>query len=188
MEKQTPKSITKSELAQQVFDCAHLTGSFLLRSGKTSTEYFDKYQFESNPKLLAEIARHLSPLVPKDTDYLAALEMGGIPIATAISLATGIPVVFVRKEAKDYGTCKFAEGPPIGNKKLCLIEDVITTGGQVIISAQDLRTDGAHIDTVLCVIDRSEGQTQKIKDAGIKHISLFTMAELKTAGDRSPVN
>src|ERR1700684_2166790 len=100
-------------LAKRIFDCSHLTGEFLLRSGKTSNEYFDKYQFESRPEILREIAKGLVPLLPKNTDYLGALERGGIPIATALSLETGVPVVFVRKAAKEYGTCKFAEGPGI---------------------------------------------------------------------------
>lgn len=171
--------MTRNELASKIFACSHLTGSFLLRSGKTSTEYFDKYQFESDPTLLRAIAKGLAPLVPRDTDYLGALEMGGIPIATALSFETGIPVVFVRKEAKEYGTCKFAEGPAIKGKRLTLIEDVITTGGQVVISCEDLRSEGAVIENVLCVIDRSEGQTQKIESAGLKLQALFTMAELK---------
>jgi orotate phosphoribosyltransferase len=91
-------------------------------------------------------------------------------------------VVFVRKEAKEYGTCKFAEGPPITGRRLTLIEDVITTGGQVAISCADLRKDGALIENVLCVIDRSEGDTAKIDGAGLKLHALFTMAELKAAG------
>lgn len=166
-------------LAKRVYDVAHLTGQFLLRSGKTSTEYFDKYQFESDPKLLKAIAQELASKVPPRTDYLGALEMGGIPIATALSLETGIPVVFVRKTAKEYGTCKFAEGPAIKGKRLTLIEDVITTGGQVVISAGDLRSEGAIIEDVICVIDRSEGQTQKIDEAKLKVTALFTMAQLK---------
>jgi orotate phosphoribosyltransferase len=102
-------------------------------------------------------------------------------VATALSLLTGIPVVFVRKTAKEYGTCKFAEGPAIKGKRLTLIEDVITTGGQVVTSANDLRQDGAIIEDVLCVIDRSEGQTQKMTEAGIRHHALFTMAQLKAS-------
>lgn len=176
------KRVNRQELARAIFKIAHLTGQFLLRSGKTSSEYFDKYQFESDPKLLREIAKSLVALVPKETEYLGALEMGGIPIATALSLETGIPVVFVRKTAKEYGTCKFAEGPAIKGKRLTLIEDVITTGGQVAISCNDLRGEGAVIDTVLCVIDRSEGQTEKIQEAGLNLNPLFTMAELKSAG------
>jgi orotate phosphoribosyltransferase len=174
--------MTRQELARKIFDCSHLTGTFLLRSGKTSSEYFDKYKFESDPTLLREIAKNLAALVPSGTDYLGALEMGGIPVATAISLETGIPVVFVRKEPKEYGTCKFAEGPDIKGKKLTLIEDVITTGGQVVTSSEDLRKEGALIDDVICVIDRSEGQTEKLVKAGLRHHALFTMAELKEAG------
>lgn len=173
--------MTRNELALAIYKCSHLTGSFLLRSGKTSNEYFDKYQFESDPKVLREIAKGLVPLVPKNIDYLAALEMGGIPIATALSFETGIPVVFVRKAAKEYGTCKFAEGPAIKGKRLLLVEDVITTGGQVVISGNDLRNDGAVVEDVVCVIDRSEGQTQKIEGAGLKLRALFTMAELKSS-------
>lgn len=172
----------KEALAKDIFRVAHLRGEFKLRSGLTSTEYFDKYQFESDPKLLAKIAEQMKPLIPSDSAYLGAMEMGGIPVATALSLITGLPVIFVRKSPKDYGTCKFAEGPPIKGKKICLIEDVITTGGQVVTSAGDLRGDGALIDTVLCVIDRSEGKTEKLHQAELKHVALFTMAELKTAG------
>lgn len=171
--------MNRGELAHQIFKHAHLTGTFLLRSGQTSNEYFDKYQFESTPLLLAQIAEHMASLIPSNTDYLGALEMGGIPIATALSLKTGIPIVFVRKEAKKYGTCKFAEGPAIKGKRLCLIEDVVTTGGQVLISTKDLRSEGAIIDHVLCVIDRSQGKTEKIKEAGLELRPLYTMAELK---------
>lgn len=171
--------MTRNELAKKIFTVAHLTGEFLLRSGKTSNEYFDKYQFEARPDVLEPIAEHMKDLIPRGVHYLGALEMGGIPIATALSLKTGIPVVFVRKEAKSYGTCKFAEGPDVKGKKICLIEDVITTGGQVVTSTQMLREAGALVDDVLCVIDRSEGQTEKINQAHLRLRPLFTMAELK---------
>lgn len=108
---------TKADLAKSVFKLAHRTGTFKLRSGQTSNEYFDKYQFESRPEVLRQIAKQLVPMIPKDTELLGALEMGGIPIATAIALETGHEVVFVRKQPKDYGTCRFAEGPDIKGKK-----------------------------------------------------------------------
>ncbi len=173
--------MNKDDLAKKIFEVSHLTGEFRLRSGQTSKEYFDKYRFESDPKILRAIAEQLAPLVPKDTDYLAGLETGGIPIATALSLTTGIPAVFVRKEAKDYGTCQFVEGAEIKNKKLTIIEDVITTGGQVILSAQDLKESGANIIQVLCVIHRGNGKEPKLEEAGLKMKALFTMAELKFA-------
>lgn len=166
------------DLARAIFKVAHLTGEFLLRSGKTSNVYFDKYQFESDPKLLREIGEAMGRMLPHNTEYLGALEMGGIPIATAISLATGIPVVFIRKTAKEYGTCKFAEGPAINGKNITLIEDVITTGGQVVTSCEDLRKDGAIITDVLCVIDRSEGRHEKLAGANLKLHALFTMSDL----------
>ncbi len=174
--------MTKHDLAKTVFKLSHRTGTFKLRSGQTSNEYFDKYQFESRPLVLKEIAKLLAPMIPKGTELLGALEMGGIPIATAIAMETGHEVVFIRKQPKDYGTCRFAEGPDIKGKKITLIEDVITTGGQVVISAGDLRADGAIITDVVGVIDRSEGKSEKIEAAGIKLHALFTMAELKSAG------
>ncbi len=168
----------KKELAQKIFETAHLTGEFKLRSGLVSQEYFDKYRFEARPDLLSEIALHMRSLIPPETQALAALEMGGIPIATALSLLTGLPCVFVRKEAKKYGTCKLAEGLEIKDLKLCVIEDVITTGGQVILSAMDLRSIGAQVTDVLCVIHRGGGE-EKLKEIGLKLQALFNMDELK---------
>ena len=164
-----------SDLKKTVFRVAHLTGEFLLRSGKVSNEYFDKYQFEARPEILNSIAEALIPLLPKDHDLLGAMEMGGIPIATALSLKTGSSMVFIRKEAKKYGTCQFAEGPDIKNKKICLIEDVITTGGQVAISTQMLREAGARVSDVLAVIDRSRGNHSKLIAAKLKLSALFTI-------------
>ena len=117
-------------LANRVYDAAHLTGTFTLRSGQQSSEYFDKYRFEADPALLRDIAEALAPLVPDGIDALAGLEMGGIPIATALSMVTGIPARFVRKEAKTYGTCLLAEGGDIEGKRLLVVEDVVSTGGR----------------------------------------------------------
>lgn len=167
------------DLARKVFDVAHLTGEFLLRSGQTSNEYFDKYQFEARPEILNSLAEAMIPLLPKDFDLLGAMEMGGIPIATAIALKTGREMVFVRKEAKKYGTCKFAEGPEVNGKKVLIIEDVITTGGAVITSTQMLREKGAIVEDVIAVIDRSLGDHSKLEAVQLKVQSLFTMADLK---------
>lgn len=170
--------MTKADIARKVLEVAHLTGQFTLRSGIVSDKYFDKYQFESDPVLLAAIAEMMADLVPDDAELLAGLEMGGIAIATAVSLRTGIPAVFVRKEAKEYGTCKLAEGPNIEGKKLVIIEDVVTSGGQVIMSAADLERLGGQILTTLCVIDREQGGIEKMKQAGLQLKSVFTMSEL----------
>ncbi|MFF3025544.1 orotate phosphoribosyltransferase [Gottfriedia sp. NPDC057948] len=170
--------MNKAQLAQEIYNIAHLTGEFTLRSGLVSNEYFDKYLFESNPTLLREIAEQLSKYIPEGTEVLAGLEMGGIPIATALSLKTGIPVVFVRKEAKAYGTCKLAEGIDIQNKNVCIIEDVVTTGGQIKLSAEDLKQVGANVKDVLCVIDRQQNGKENLNEAGLNLYSLLTMDEL----------
>lgn len=171
----------KIQLAREIYQVSHLTGDFLLRSGQRSHEYFDKYRFESNPKILRQIAKELVSLLPAQFDLIAGLEMGGIPIATALSLETGIPAVFVRKKAKNYGTCKAAEGGEIRGKRLVIIEDIITTGGQVVLSAQDLRAAGAIVGPVLCVIDRSKSVNPDILNSGLELKSLFTAAQLAQA-------
>ena len=171
--------MTRKDLAACIFKTSYLRGEFKLRSGQKSNEYFDKYRFESDPELLREIAKKLTPLIPSKTQVLAGLEMGGIPIATALSLESGLPLCFVRKAAKEYGTMKLAEGADIHGKKICVIEDVITTGGQVIESVDLLRKAGAEIADVLCVIDREQGGRDKLQAAGLWLQSLFKMTELK---------
>ena len=162
-------------LAKRIFDRCHLTGTFKLRSGKISNEYFDKYRIESDPQLLNEIAVKFHSVLPPGIDGLAGLELGGVPLATALSLKSGLPVCFVRKQAKDYGTCQIAEGMQIEDKKLCVIEDVITSGGQVLESVAELRKLGAKIDTVLCVINRGGLEAiEKLSQANLKLVSLFT--------------
>ena len=173
--------MTHKDLAAALYKASYLRGEFKLRSGQTSNEYFDKYKFESQPELLAEIAKQMAPLVPKGTQVLAGLEMGGIPIATAIALETKLPVCFVRKSAKEYGTMKLAEGAEISGKTICIIEDVITTGGQVIESAEELKNAGAIISEVLCVIDREQSGREKLEAKGLHLQSLFKMAELKAS-------
>lgn len=162
------------ELAKSIYEVAHLTGEFKLRSGLTSKEYFDKYRFEAQPKLLKQIAAAMKDMIPSNTQVLAGLEMGGIPVATALALETGLPVVFVRKKAKDYGTCRIAEGlETLRDVRVCIIEDVITTGGQVVLSAEDLRREGAKVQDVLCVISRQQGGEENLAKAGLKMQSLF---------------
>jgi orotate phosphoribosyltransferase len=126
----------------------------------------------------------MAALLPPDTEVLAGLELGGVPIATAISLRTGLPVVFVRKEAKAYGTAQLAEGADIAGKRVTVIEDVITTGGQVVISTGDLRNLGAIVDHVVCVIDRSNDQGAPVRAAGLTMQSVLTRADLDAAEAR----
>lgn len=169
----------KSELSKRVVEVALRRGEFKLRSGQTSNVYFDKYQFEAVPALLQEIARHMVPLVPQGTEVLAGLELGGVPIATALSFVTGLPVAFVRKERKNYGTCLIAEGAALRDKHVCIIEDVITTGGAVLDSAKELRGEGAKLDTVLSVIFRGDPAKDTFAEAGLKRVSLLSLADLE---------
>ena len=173
------------DLAQEIFKASHITGDFLLRSGQRSTEYFDKYRFEAQPNILQQIAKESVSFIESKHDALAGLETGGIPLATALSLESGKPVCFVRKEAKTYGTCQFAEGLEIKDKNLLVIEDVVTTGGQLKESIKDLRESGAVITTALCVIMR--GPKEEIKrvfkdELGVDLHWLFTKEQL-TSGN-----
>ena len=170
--------MNRTELAHAIYDVSHLNGTFTLRSGVVSSEYFDKYRFESDPALLREIATAMAVLVPDGTEMLAGLELGGVPLATMVSQVTGIPALFVRKEAKTYGTCQLAEGGDIARKRLTVIEDVVTSGGQVVISCGDLRERGAVVEHALCVIDRESGGPDALKDIGVELRPLFTMTEL----------
>ena len=165
-------------LAARIGAVARLRGEFILRSGAVASEYFDKYQFESDPRLLAEIADALVALLPPETELLAGLEMGGIPVATALSLRTGIPAVFVRKAAKAHGTKKLAEGPDVAGRFVAVIEDVVTTGGQIVLSTRELREAGATVTTALCVINRSDGTPNGLTTEGIALRALFTSKDL----------
>lgn len=170
-----------TDLAKSIYETCNIKGTFTLRSGQISHEYFDKYQLEARPALLKAIAEGLSQKLPKETTVLAGLEMGGIPVATAISLATGLPAVFVRKQAKSYGTCKIAEGVSVQDQRVTVIEDVVTTGGAIIDGVKALRAGGAVVDTVLCVIDREQGGAEKLQGIGLTLKPLFTASELRRA-------
>jgi orotate phosphoribosyltransferase len=166
------------ELARAVRRLCRLSGEFTLRSGAVASTYFDKYLFEADPMVLRSVAERLVPLVPADTEVLAGLELGGVPVATALSLVTGLPTAFVRKEAKPYGTAKLAEGAGIAERRVLVVEDVVTTGGQVVASTEQLRSRGADVQSVLCVIDRSDGNHELLGAAGLSIVSLFTAQDL----------
>lgn len=157
----------ETSLARRVYDACHLTGEFRLRSGQVSNEYFDKYLFEADPMLLRDVAEEMTALVPP-CDVLAGMELGGIPIATLLSQLTGLPTVFMRKKAKDYGTCKVAEGPAVAGLRVVLVEDVVTTGGALLEACPLLRADGAIVSTVVCAIDRQQGGGQRLREAGLE--------------------
>ena len=167
-------------LARRVYEASHLEGEFTLRSGQVSSEYFDKYRFEADPALLRDLATALVPLVPRGMEVLAGLELGGIPLVTMLSQATGLPARFVRKQAKTYGTCEISEGGPVAGARVCLVEDVISTGGAVVDAASALRDAGAFVEHVVCVIDRGTGR-EGLAAIGVEMLALFTKADLEAA-------
>ena len=173
--------MTDSDLTQQVNSVARLSGTFTLRSGRTATEYFDKYQFEADPVLLDKLAERMAVLIPEGTEVLAGLEMGGIAVVTALGRHAGLPCAFVRKQAKEYGTARLCEGAEVAGRRVLVVEDVVTSGGQVVISTGELRKLGAHVDHALCVIDRQEGGAEALADHGIKLRALLTRADLDAA-------
>jgi orotate phosphoribosyltransferase len=168
-------------LAADIDACCRLSGDFLLRSGQVSHEYFDKYLFESQPHLLDRVAAQMVGLLPADTELLGGLELGGIPIATMVSSRTGLPALFVRKKAKEYGTCKLAEGPDVAGRRVTLVEDVITTGGAVRDATRALRDAGAVVEVVVCAIDRSPEGENPLADVGLEVRPVLTKAALDAA-------
>ena len=165
-------------LASEIRRVSRLTGHFVLRSGRTATEYFDKYQFEADPALLDRLAQRMAALVPAGTEVLAGLELGGIAVVVALGRHTGLPCAFVRKAAKSYGTTRLAEGADVAGRRVVVVEDVVTSGGQVAISTRQLRELGARVDTALCVIDREEGGAEALAQDGIRLRSLLTRTQL----------
>ncbi|MCM0620380.1 orotate phosphoribosyltransferase [Nocardioides bruguierae] len=176
--------MTDESLAADIDARCRLTGTFTLRSGQVASEYFDKYLFESDPGLLRRVALQMVDLLPEETELLGGLELGGVPIATAVSGLTDLPALFVRKKAKEYGTCKLAEGPDVAGKKITLIEDVITTGGAVRDATNALREAGAIVEVVVCAIDRSPEGTNPLADVGLEVRPVLTKAQLDAVSGR----
>jgi len=169
----------RTSVAQAILRTSRLSGHFVLRSGATSDTYFDKYLFESDPRLLRAIAEHMSLLIPDGTDILCGLEMGGIPVVTALSQVTGMPCAFIRKQAKPYGTMRYAEGPDLRGRRLVLIEDVVSSGGAILDAVKMLRSDDLTVDLAISVIDRQTGGQEALRGAGVELVSLFTMQEIE---------
>jgi len=170
-----------SDLPARIKRCAKLTGRFVLRSGNVSDTYFDKYQFEADPQLLRDIAAELAALVPDGTQVLAGLEMGGIPIVTMLSQVTGLPAAFIRKQPKEYGTCRYAEGADLTGKRFVLVEDVVSSGGAIIDFATRLRADGFVPDAAICVVDRLTGGRETLAAHALPLHALFTLEQIERA-------
>ena len=176
--KATSDAAPDAGLAADIDATCRLTGEFTLRSGQVADTYFDKYLFESQPALLDRVAAQMVGLLPDDTELLGGLELGGIPIATMVSSRTGLPALFVRKQAKEYGTAKLAEGPDVAGRRITIIEDVITTGGAVRDATNALRELGAIVEVVVCAIDRSPEGEDPLDDVDLEVRSVLTRAQL----------
>ena len=157
----------REALARDLVKVSYLKGDFVLRSGRRSNRYFDKFLFETEPALLKRLGKHLAEMVPNETQRLAAPELGAVLLGGAVSMETGLPLILVRKEPKGYGTAKQLEGRTEAGDKVTVIEDVVTTGGDSLRSAQVLRDAGADVIHLIVVLDRGEGGEDNIKGAGI---------------------
>jgi len=167
-----------NDLIKRICDSALLHGEFTLRSGRKSKYYLDKYLFETQPDILAELGRRFAEHVDDSIDRLAGAELGGIPLVTATSMAANKPSVLIRNQRKDYGTAKQFEGTFNEGDRILMVEDVVTSGGQVIEGAKVLEQQGVKIVKIVAVIDREEGGRENIEAAGYTFESLFTKTDL----------
>jgi orotate phosphoribosyltransferase len=168
-------------LAEALVDAAYLEGDFLLRSGKRSRYYLDKYRFETRPDLLKPLGERIAAEVREhapDATRLAGPELGAVALAAAASLESGLPFLIVRKAAKEYGTSKQIEGPYEDAESVCLVEDVVTSGGALLESIDALRSAGLVVHTAVCVVDREEGGADALARHAVRLRPLFRSGEL----------
>ncbi len=168
----------RNELAKRIRETAYLEGDFTLRSGRKSKYYLDKYLFESQPDILAALGEMFARYLTDSTTLIAGAELGGVALAAATSLAGGKPFVIIRNAKKGYGTDKPFEGKLVKGDRVLLVEDIATTGGQVLEAAKLIHRIGADVERVVAVIDRQEGARENIEGEGFTFESLFTKADL----------
>lgn len=180
--------LTREQMAHLIADACVLRGTFTLRSGRTSSYYVDKYLFSTRPEVLAPLGQLFGQTIQRvaadarvHVQRLAGAELGGIPLVTVASIATGLPAIFVRNAKKDYGTAKRLEGKLAKGDCVVFVEDVATTGGQALEAVKVLQDEGARVLAVIATIDRQEGARANIEAAGIRFEALFTKAELGIA-------
>jgi orotate phosphoribosyltransferase len=171
-------AMQRQQLAQRIADVALLRGEFTLRSGRKSHYYLDKYLFSTEPTILAELGKMFAERIGPECTKLAGAELGGIPLVTAASLASGLPCIYLRNQKKDYGTAKLLEGKLEAHDRVILLEDVCTTGGQVLEAAAVIKATGASVLKIIGTIDREEGARAAIEAAGYAFESLFTKTDL----------
>ena len=170
--------MNRAELARRIRDAAYLEGDFTLRSGRKSKYYLDKYLFETQPDILTAIGELFAGYVKPTTTLIAGAELGGVALAAAAALASGRPFVIIRNAKKDYGTSKPYEGKISEGDSVLLVEDIATTGGQVLEAAKFIISIGAKVERIVAVIDRQEGAKENIQDAGFNFEALFTKSGL----------
>jgi orotate phosphoribosyltransferase len=173
--------VTDEELQAALVEHAYLEGDFVLRSGRRSSYYLDKYRFETQPDLLREVGERLARAVGElepEADRLASPELGAVALGASTSIASGLPFLIVRKEAKEYGPAKRIEGAFEEREVVCLIEDIVTTGGEVRKAVEALRAVGLECRTAVCVIDREEGGSDALAGLGVRLVPLFRASEL----------
>jgi orotate phosphoribosyltransferase len=169
-----------TDLGRRLLDASYLEGDFILRSGRRSTFYLDKYLFSTQPDLLRDIAAGLAEKLPayEPFDVLAGPELGAVAIVAAVSLACGKPFVIVRKGEKGYGTNKALEGRAEPGQRAVMIEDVVTSGGAAIAATRTLREAGLDVPALLCVVDREEGGRAAVEGEELVFDPLFTATTL----------
>jgi orotate phosphoribosyltransferase len=153
-------------------------GKFVLRSGRESTYYVDKFLIMSHPDLLRSVSHHLAKILPEGTAAVAGVELGGIPLVTAVSLASGLPAIFVRSTKKTYGTAKRIEGLYEKGMKVTLVEDVVTTAGAALDGIETLKAEGLRVLGVVAIVDRGEGGREAFAKAGVPFKPLFLIDEI----------
>jgi orotate phosphoribosyltransferase len=177
--------VTRDELARALREAAYLEGDFVLRSGRRSRYYLDKYRFETRPDLLAPLGTAIAAAVREhepDAVRLAGPELGAVALAAAASLESGLPFLIVRKEAKEYGTSNRLEGVSEEGESVCLVEDVVTSGGAAIEAVEALREAGLRVSTAICVVDREEGGSDELARHAVRLRPLFRASELLQTG------
>lgn len=170
--------MTREELAKRIADVSLLRGEFTLRSGRKSNYYLDKYRFETQPDVLKELGKLFAEHIGPHVNRIAGAELGAVSLAAAASMASGKPFVIVRNQKKDYGTSKLVEGVLEKGETVVIVEDVLTTGGQVLEAVKSLQEAGAKVEKIIAVIDRLEGARENIEKAGMAMEALFTTKDL----------
>ena len=173
--------VNRDELGAALREHAYLEGDFVLRSGRRSRYYLDKYRFETRPDLLGPLGGLISAAVREhdpEAVRLAGPELGAVALAAAASLASGLPFLIVRKEAKEYGTANRLEGVFEEGERVCLVEDVVTSGGAAIEAVEALREARLEVATAVCVVDREEGGAAALAEAGVYMQALFRASDL----------